>query len=321
MDRRRRWIRRWLWLGLLAATLGHAAGAFAQSAVVVSTIHPLTSIVQELGGAWLEAHTLLSPGASPHTFEPRPAHMRALSRAALILAVGEGLDDWVLELARSASRAKLLLVGPRVAEAGLGIAYDGGAHDHAEHAASQGAAASGRGGHAGAIDPHVWLDPIIVRDVIAPAIAEALADVLPARAGEIAQNLSILQDELTKLDEWIADRLSSPPYKPFISYHSAWRYFARRYGLHEVAVVADFPGQEPSARGVADVVRAAREHGVSVIFAEPQLSPKAAETIAREIRGRVLFLDPIGGVPGKERYVDLMRQNAATLAEAFAAGR
>jgi len=87
--------------------------------------------------------------------------------------------------------------------------------------------------------------------------------------------------------------------------------------------VAGFPGREPSARWVADVVRTAREHGVTVIFAEPQLSPKAAETIAREIGGRVLMMDPIGGpgLAGRERYSDLLRYNAGMLADALAAAR
>jgi len=304
---------------LILAWASAAGVAGAQSLVVVTTIHPLAAIARELGGEWLDVHALLPPGASPHTFEARPAHMRAIAGASLILAVGQGLDDWVADLARSAGKGELLLVGDHVAAAGLGIGYEEiEEHHHDVHAED------GNGHtHDGAIDPHVWLDPVIVRDVIAPVIAERLGAAHPDRRDEVERNLAALQEELTRLDAWIAERLSSYEPKAFISYHSAWRYFARRYGLVEVATVAGFPGQEPSARWVADVVRAARDNRVAVVFAEPQLSPKAAETIAREIRGRVLMLDPIGGegLPGRDRYADLMRYNAEVLAEAFASAR
>lgn len=316
MTRRRGWLRRGMVLLVLfgmSSALAPAWAAQADRVDIVSTIHPLTAIARELAAEWIETHTLLPPGASPHTFEPRPAHMRAVAGASLILAVGEGLDNWVLNLARAAEQAELLLVGQRVAAAGLGIRYDEPEEDHHDHDHD----------HQGAIDPHVWLDPIIVRDVIAPAIAERLQAALPGRAREIALNLEALREELSRLDAWITSSLARSKEKHFISYHSAWRYFARRYGLHEVATVAGFPGQEPSARWVADVVRAARAHGVSVIFAEPQLSPKAAETIAREIQGSVLMLDPIGGegLEGRERYADLMRYNAAALARALGAAQ
>src|SRR5690606_15765482 len=121
----------------------------------------------------------------------------------------------------------------------------------------------------------------------------------------------------------LAARLSAPASRASTTTQPAWRHFARRYGLEEVATVAGFPGREPSARWVADVVRTAREHGVTVIFAEPQLSPKAAETIAREIGGRVLMMDPIGGpgLAGRERHSDLLRYNAGMLADALAAAR
>lgn len=307
---------------LLVVVLAFACGvtrpaAAAGEPVVVATIHPLTAIARELAGNWIDGHTLLPPGASPHTFEPRPGQMRTLAGASLIIAVGQGLDDWALQLARSAQRADVLLVGDEVAAAGLGIDFSGDEEHH------HGEPAEEPHRHGGAIDPHVWLDPVLVRDVIAPAIARRLAAVLPGREAEIEANLRAFQEELSRLDADIARLLSFPGSKAFISYHSAWRYFARRYGLEEVATVAGFPGREPSARWVADVVRTAREHGVTVIFAEPQLSPKAAETIAREIGGQVLMMDPIGGpgLAGRERYSDLLRYNAGMLADALAAAR
>lgn len=318
----------WLWLLLAAAiaaavplartanaasptgVAGAAGTVDAERALVVATIHPLSAIVREVGGSLVSVQTILPPGASPHTFEPRPAHVRAIADAALFLSVGEGLDDWALTLARSAGRSQVLRVAERVREAGLGRPFDASEPDDHDHGDAE-------------IDPHVWLDPVIVRDVIAPAVAEELAAILPRHADQIRQNLARFRDDLDRLDAWIRERLSGSPDGAFISYHSAWGYFADRYGLRHVASVAAFPGQEPSARWVAQVVRTARELGVKVIFAEPQLSPKAAETIAREIGGQVLLLDPVGGegLAGRESYAELLRYNAEMLAQAFASVR
>src|SRR5690606_41632388 len=95
----------------------------------------------------------------------------------------------------------------------------------------------------GAIDPHVWLDPVIVKDVIAPAVARELASIAPQHGDLIEENLARFRAELERLDAWIAERLSATPGAAFISYHSAWGYFAGRYGLRHVASVAAFPGQ------------------------------------------------------------------------------
>lgn len=302
-----------IWLLLLLALTIAATGSGVQTASaaelsVVATIHPLGSITQAVGGSLVSVHTILPPGASPHTFEPRPAHVRSIADSRIFVAVGEGLDDWALTLARSAGRADVLLISERVKAAGLARAFDEHEDDSHEH---------------GDIDPHVWLDPIIVKEVIAPAIAEALIAALPEHRNEIRQNLDRFRGELTQLDAWIRERLADSEDAAFISYHSAWGYFAHRYGLHHVASVAGFPGQEPSARWIAQIVQMARRQGVRVIFAEPQLSPKAAQTIAREIRGEVLLLDPIGGpgLAGRDSYIDLMRYNTEMLAQAFALAR
>lgn len=276
---------------------------------IVATIPPLADIARQVGGELVAVESLLPPGASPHTFEPRPAQVRSLGAAGLLFGVGAGLDDWALRLA-AGSRAEVLLAAEAAEKAGFGLEFgEGREHEH-EHDQ----------GHGG-IDPHVWLDPIAVRDAVAPALAEALIELLPGSEPAIRANLEAFQRRLDELDRDVRAMLEPLPSRAFIAYHSAWAYFARRYGLEELASVAAFPGQEPSARWIATVVDAARRHGVRVIFAEPQLSPKAAQVIASEIGGAVLLLDPLGGVEGRFGYIDLIEYNARMLAEAFGALR
>jgi len=104
-----------------------------------------------------------------------------------------------------------------------------------------------------------------------------------------------------------------------VSFHAAWRYFARRYELTEVGAVEPFPGKEPSARDIASLVERARAADVRAVLVEPQFSPRTAEQIAREIGARVATVDPLGGsqLAGRAAYLDLMRYNVQRFIEAL----
>jgi zinc transport system substrate-binding protein len=116
---------------------------------------------------------------------------------------------------------------------------------------------------------------------------------------------------LTLLHEEIASAALAFRRSNFVAFHSAWQYFARRYNLREVAVIADFPGQEPSAGWLVELVGLIQREDVAAIFAEPQFSAALAESIARDSGVPVLIADPLGGddLPGRESYLKMMRFN------------
>ena len=102
--------------------------------------------------------------------------------------------------------------------------------------------------------------------------------------------------------------------------HAAFGYLARRYRLEQIAVTGLAPQAEPSPAALAAIVRTARERKVAAIFLEPLVSPKLAETLAREVGVRLLTLDPIEGVTRKEAaegigYIELMGRNLQSLRE------
>lgn len=287
---------------------------------VVTTIFPYADMVRAIGGDYVHVTHLLPPGASPHAFEPRPSQLREAARADLIVWNGAGLDDWVRRLAAPERRdVGLLQAADHVPLLPWGDGHDGavGEHDH-----DRGNGTEGDHHHHGPYDPHLWLDPIIVRDYVAPRIAQALTDRLPSAAPAFEANLAAYQDALTKLDEEIRRATAPLTLRRFIAHHSAWRYFAARYDLEEAAVLSAIPGQEPSARWLADLVTLTQELGVTTVFAEPQLNPQAAQTIAEEIGGRVVFLDPLGdpSLPGRDSYIALMRFNLQAVLDGLGPG-
>jgi ABC-type Zn uptake system ZnuABC Zn-binding protein ZnuA len=279
-----------------------SAGASAESQAspaleVVTSIFPLELIVRELAGDRIGVHTLVPPGASPHMFEPRPGDIRTLARARYFLRVGHGLDDWTGRL-RSAAPASLEtvtlvdLVAP------------------AEPADID---------QTGAQPPHFWLDPILVRDVIAPGLTRLFIAADPAGEALYRRHARTFERSLSALDQEIRERLSGGGAGRYVAFHGAWRYFARRYELQEVAVVQQFAGEEPTPRELAWLIEAARKAGVRAILVEPQLDPRAARVIAAEFGGITVQVDPLGTPddPSRASYLELMRFNAEAIAHAL----
>jgi zinc transport system substrate-binding protein len=255
--------------------------------VVVASIYPIGDLVEFLAGDAVRAEVLLPTGASPATFDVTPRQLRDLQDGSLFLMIGGGLDEWVARLTEGTGSATPVV---RLSE---GIPLLEG------------------GGHEGSGNPHVWLDPILVRDHLLPRMKESLSSITPELAAIIDLRADLLADSLTRLDEEIRDALTGLDRRAFLSTHAAWSYFALRYGLREAGVIHSHPGEDPSSRELAHLMETAREYQIDCLFIEPQLGEVAARALATELSLPTCMLDPLGGegVEGREGYFQLMRFN------------
>ena len=271
-----------------------------EAPLVVATVFPVGDLTAALGGDAVKVEVLLPARASPSTFEPTARQVARLSRTRTYLFVGGGMDPWAENLVGSPQRTPVvrLLEGLRLREG----------HVH------EGDPTSG--------NPHVWLDPIRVRDELVPRIEAMLVDLDPASENAIRRRGRSLRDSLTALDAEIAGALTNLPSRAFVSTHAAWTYFAERYRLVEVGVVYESPGREPSSRGLALLVERARTAGVRAVFVEPQLGEAGSRAVADELGLEVQMLDPLGGegLEGRGSYLALMRFNARQIAKALGDG-
>jgi ABC-type Zn uptake system ZnuABC Zn-binding protein ZnuA len=259
---------------------------------VVASIFPVYDLARFMGEGFVNVEVLLPPRASPSTFEPTARQMARLSGADGYIFIGGGLDHWAERLVQPGDFVVRLTDGLELEQ--------GHAHE----------------GDPGTGNPHVWLDPILVRDALLPRIEDVLARAAPERAAEIGERARALSDSLTSLDLEIREALSGLSSRAFVSTHSAWVYFAQRYGLLEVGAVYESPGREPSSRHLARLVEDARAAGVRAVFVEPQLGEAGARAVAAELGAEVYLLDPQGGQEGREGYLSLMRYDTRQ----FAAG-
>lgn len=276
--------------------------------VVVVTIFPVADLVAQVGGDAVQVETLLPPRASLHTWEATPGQIRLLSRAGGYVTVGGGLDAWLEGMGADTPGLRTL----RLTD-GMELLRMEGGHDH-DHAHADDE-------HQGSGDPHVWLDPVRVRDEMLPRLTSLLAALVPEREEEIRARGRAVADSLTALDGEIREVLASRRWSAFIATHDAWSYFAERYELTPLGNLYESPGHEPSARGLARLLDAARGQGLDAVLSEPQLSASAARALAAEVGARVILVDPLGGpgMDGRESYLELMRFNARAFADALGA--
>jgi len=266
---------------------------------VVTTIYPLADFVKNVAGDKVEVVTLLRPGDSPHTYEPSSRDMKAIARATLLVVNGAGLDFWVEKLKSAASDNMVELDTSAILEK-EGLLISGDAHDE------------------GGTNPHYWLDPVLAEKQV-EAIAAALGAVDPDNKDFYLENAASYVGELKSLDEEIKNATQSFSSREFVTFHPAWTYFAKRYGLVEAAVIEEAPGKEPTIEELGRIIDLVEDLKVKAIFAEPQFSTKAADAIARDSGAEVLLLDPIGGLglDGRDSYIALMRYNVGQMGEAM----
>jgi ABC-type Zn uptake system ZnuABC Zn-binding protein ZnuA len=276
---------------LVAALLGlpAPADAGADTVKVAATIFPVYDIARQVAGSVAEVVLVLPPGASPHTFEPTPAGVHALGGAQALFVVGHGLDAWAAKLARGAGVSRLVRVDGDVVLRRVG----------------------------GAVDPHYWLSAPNAR-AIAGVVAAELERLAPDRHREIQRSLAAYQARLDTADAEVRRLLADLPSRRIATVHEAFGYFADAYGLEVAAVFEPYPGLEPSPRFVVEFQKKVRAAGVRVVFTEPQLSLEALRPIARDLGVTLAVLDPLGGLPGREGFVELLLFDARAIA---AAGR
>ena len=240
---------------------------------VVVSIVPLQEFVEKVGGEKVNVMVMVPPGASPHVYEPTPSQLRAVSAADMYVKVGTPVEFEVQWLEKLLAMNRTM----HVCDASGGIETITVLHDR-EHM------------HKTPIDPHVWLSPRNAR-IMVENICAGFVSIDSRHADYYETNRDAYVVRLDSLDRTVIAMLDGKQNRQFLVYHPAWHYFAEAYGLEQVSVEA--AGKEPTALSMQHIIENARVHDINVVFVSPQFNTKSAEVIAREIGGRVVYIDPL----------------------------
>jgi len=313
---------------------------------IVATTTQVGDFTHELVGSTAELTQLLAPAQSAHSFDPSAAQLLALGQADALVVNGAGLESW-LDDAVSASGFDGVLID---ASTGIELFGTGDHDDEADDATDTDAAdatdtdaadADATDGHAEEADeasdhddhehgdgnPHIWTDPELAEHMV-ENIAHGLAEVPGIDLAAVDANEEAYVAKLDALDTWIQENVDTVPVEQrlLVTNHDAFTYLIDAYGLTFVgSVIPSFDDNaEPSAAEIDDLVAKIRATGVQAVFSEASISPKAAETIAREAGVTVysgddaLYGDSLGtaGSPG-ETYLGSQIHNATLILESW----
>jgi zinc transport system substrate-binding protein len=279
---------------LAALSSGRAAAAEPRP-LAAATIAPLASLTALVAGEGWDVVTVVPPGISPHVFEPGPGDVRRLAKARLVVTVGAGYDTWAARLvAACAAKAEVYDAG-----ASIGVHADAGHGDH-----------DGEIGR----DPHWWLSPRRAAAALGP-LAETFARIDPAGASGYRARAAGAARSLAALDAEIAATLAPLRGRAVVSTHNSWTYLLHDYGLVNGGSIEPVPGREPSPRELRALIDLVRERHIPVLFTEPQFPPSAARVVSVDAGIRLVLADPLGGVPGRETYAEILRFDARAFRE------
>ncbi len=272
---------------------------------VVTTIRPLYAFTAQVAGSAAEVENLLPPGVGPHDYAFTPSDAVRLHRADVLVINGLGLETWLEGLLGAARRPALLVVDTSRGVEPLVLPDADLRHREA--------AAEVPHRHEGRWDPHIWLDPVRAAQQV-ENIRDGLSAADPERAPIYRANAESAVARLKRLHQELAAATALFQRRQLMTFHSAFQYFASRYGLEVVAVVQTAPGQEPTPRQLAHLYQVVRRHGLRVIYTEPQYRPRVAEVLARDLGLETAILDPGSTGPLQpDAYEAVMRRNLKVL--------
>jgi manganese/iron transport system substrate-binding protein len=266
-----------LTLGACQAVNGPATPGSAGSLAVVTTTTVFADMVQQVGGDLVHATSLVPKNGDVHTFAPRPADIQALAQAKLLVMNGLGLDDWLAKTIANASASGTPLVK-------LGVDLPDVELLPGEEPGTQ--------------NPHLWMD-VKYGELYVERIASALKSADPANAARYDTQAAAYRQRLETLDASVRTKIATIPEanRKLVTFHDAFPYYARAYGITIVGVAVEAPGQDPSAAYTAELISAIRDAHVKAIFSESQFPTKLVDQLAAEAGARVvsdLYDDALG---------------------------
>lgn len=347
-------------LSSCSGTASGDAGGGEGSLSVVATTTQLADFTSEVGGDDVEVTGLLQPGSSAHHFDPTPADLLALGEADVLVVNGAGLETFVdSAIEASGFDGEIITAADGLDETVLReiTAEGGGAaddHDHAHESAGEGAHADD--GHGGAteehgteehgheadghgeeahdhgdhdhgdVNPHIWTSPRNAEGMV-KEIAVGLGKADPEHENDYAERAEAYFQKLGDLDAWITAQFERVPAEErvLVSGHDSLRYYLHDYGIEFAgSILPSFEDNaEPSAAEIDALVASIRERGVKAVFVESSMSPKLAQTIAKEAGVQVvdaesLFADSLGAEgSGGETYIGATEHNTRVILEAW----
>lgn len=268
---------------LFAIFVAFSVQAFAKPVVVVSIL-PEKTFVEKIAKDLVDVTVMVEPGSSPHAYEPKSSQMISIAKADVYFSIGVEFENVWLEKFKSQNpKLKFVNLSDPISKIEMG------GHHH-EDEKTEDKSVKEEHEHSG-LDPHTWTSPKNVA-IMAHSIYKTLAEIDQKNEQLYKANLDTFIKEIEDTDTQIKNLFKNmKPERKFMVFHPSWGYFAKEYGLTQIAVEVD--GKNPKPKEMITIINEAKEEQVRAIFAQPEFSDKSAKIIAKEVGIKVETESPL----------------------------
>jgi zinc transport system substrate-binding protein len=345
-------------MGLILAGCGNEEQATitetsTNTLTVFTTIYPLADFTQKLGGDYVEVKSVYPPNADAHTYEPSTKDMISMANSDMFIYTGIGIEGFAEKAAASLQKENvhilkaadgIHLLGTNHTEAHDPELEDDHSDDehHDEHNHTEGEI-HGEDSHNeeysheedshteehsheenhdhGDVDPHVWLDPILSIE-LAKNIKNSLIELMPDHSATFEANYLKLEEELIKLDDEYKTVIENSKTKYLLVAHGAYGYWESRYGIKQIPIAGLSPTQEPTQKGLQNIIEKSKEYQIHYVIFEQNVSSKVADIIQKELGAKSLTLHNLESITEEDLkqqndYFSIMRKNLQTIKTAL----
>ena len=271
-----------------------------QKISVYTSFYAMYDLTHKIGGDKINLTNLVPSGTEPHDWEPTPSDIVNIEKAAVLVYNGAGMEPWVDKVLNSINNKKFISVET---SKGLNLLENTGEDEDMKY------------------DPHTWLNPMNAKKQM-ETIKNALVSKDPSNKDYYEKNYTDNAKKLDDLDKKYRDTLSKFTKRDIVVAHQAFGYICNAYGLNQVAIEGLNAESEPSPTKMAEITKFAKANNIKYIFFEELISPKVAETIAREVGAKTEVLNPLEGLDEKgiqagKEYFSVMNDNLSNLVKAL----
>ncbi|MCK9161520.1 MAG: zinc ABC transporter substrate-binding protein [Arcobacteraceae bacterium] len=251
----------------------------------IVSIVPQKSFVEAIGGDLVNVSVMVLPGSSPHSYEPKPSQMKELNSAEIYFAMGVEFENvWLNKFKNQNKNLKIIDTTKGIEKIDM-IEHHHHDEEHKDHHHDHDDEdEDGK-------DPHIWTSLENIKQ-IAKNIVDALIEADQVNQAKYQANYEVFIQKVISVDKEIRDILqNTPKNSKFMVFHPAFGYFAKEYGLVQIAVEVE--GKEPKPSSLAKLIDEAKEQNIRAIFTQPEFSDKSANIIAKELKIDVIKVSPL----------------------------
>ncbi len=272
------------------------------------SILPQKFFVEKIIGDNFDVHVLVKPGESPASYEPTTKQMIDLSKTKALFTIGVPFEKSIIpKLKEQYPNLEILATDKGITkhkpESFLELMED--SHSHHDHNTEE---ATSHHHHEG-LDPHIWLSPSLVQLQVRN-IADYFINSYPQDADFYQENRDTFIKELDEVSQEIKAIFAESENRDFLCFHPAWGYFADEFNLKQIPI--EIEGKEPTPQEQKKIIDFAKHKGIKFIFVQAQFDQNIAKSIADEIEGSVILIDPLA-----QDYLSNLKNIARKIAESM----